>query len=182
MFKVQIKQSIIDHCRKQIQKYNFGKRHSGNGSKSEQYVGIVGQSVVSDMFNQPLIDGSTGSDGGEDLNYHNLIIDVKTMIRTTDVKSDYVSNFVAFQKEFNTDVYIFTSCNKIKKEITIVGWIDKQSLLLKSELFKKGSLRHRSNNTSFKLRNDMYEIQNNKLYEVDNIEQLKRQLILYRGD
>ena len=35
---------------------------------------------------------------------------------------------------------------------------------IESELFKKGSLRYRDNNTSFKLRNDMYEIQNNKLY------------------
>ena len=32
------------------------------------------------------------------------------------------------------------------------------------------------------INNQINEIQNNKLYEVDNIEQLKRQLILYRGD
>tara|TARA_R100001443_G_scaffold116433_1_gene136850 strand:+ start:1158 stop:1718 length:561 start_codon:yes stop_codon:yes gene_type:complete len=181
MIAVNIKESIITHCKDQISKYNFGNRKTFNGTKAQQFIGIVGQCVVLDLFNLPLIDGTTGFDGGEDLNFLDLKIDVKTMIRKTNVKPNYVTNFVPQQKEYDTDAYILTSCNTETKTITIVGWMDKVNFINKSLLYYKGEKRYRDDNTHFVLKNDLYEIKNNLLYDVFNIDELKRNLYIYKS-
>ena len=48
--KIKIKQEIKNHCKKQVDKYNFGKRSKYNGNRNQQYVGIVGECVVRDIF------------------------------------------------------------------------------------------------------------------------------------
>ena len=84
--KVKIKPEIISHCKNQIDKHNFGRRSKDNGNKSQQYIGIMGECVIKDMFGLRYIDGSSGCDGGVDLKHNGKTYDVKTMSRTTDVK------------------------------------------------------------------------------------------------
>ena len=42
MFKIQVPNSIIDHCKELIKKYNFGKRYTANGTPEQQLIGIIG--------------------------------------------------------------------------------------------------------------------------------------------
>ena len=92
--KVKIKPEIIEHCKKQIDKHNFGNRSKNNGNKNQQYIGIIGECVIKDMFGLRYVDGSSGFDGGYDLKYKGKRYDVKTMSRTTDVKDYYTNNLL----------------------------------------------------------------------------------------
>ena len=92
--KVKIKEDIKKHCWDQVNKYNFGKRDRYNGNKEQQYTGIVGESVIRDMFDMNYVDGKSGFDGGFDLRYEGKTYDVKTMGREVDVKDSYTNNFL----------------------------------------------------------------------------------------
>jgi len=176
MFVVPVKNEIIRHCKKQLEKYNFGKRGIADGTPEQQLTGIIGQSVVLDLFNLPWVDGSTGFDEGVDLVYRTLSIDVKTMGRTTGVRPYYVNNFIGLQKDYHVDAYIFASLNKKTNELTIVGWLPKKELLKRAAFFKKGSVRKRSDGSTFKTFADLYEIENRKLFDVSTFSDLTNQL------
>jgi hypothetical protein len=110
MFDIQVKNSIIEHCEKQIDKYNFGHRYTANGNKEQQLTGIIGQCVVMELFQLGYINGKDGFDNGIDIVYTNIFgsisLDVKTMGRTTSVKPNYTNNFIALQDYFNNEGYI----------------------------------------------------------------------------
>ena len=78
-----------------------------DGNYNEQLTGIIDQCTIQTMFQVDLLIGEEGFDHGKDLEYTGLSIDVKTMGRTTDVKDYYVNNFIALQKGFHKDVFIF---------------------------------------------------------------------------
>ena len=168
MFKIKVSDQIKEHCIKQIQKYNFGKRGVADGSKREQLTGIIGESVVADICGKPLVDGSSGFDGGEDIKIGDYSVDVKTMGRTTAVRYGYINNFLALQQSYATDVYIFTSLNKKTDYLTICGWLPKNELLEKAILYKKGTTRKRFDGTEIVLDTDNYEIDNKFLRPVFN--------------
>ncbi len=173
MLKIKVKDEILKHCKEQVEKYNFGQRGVADGNKEEQFVGCVGESVIREFFGLEWVDGDKGFDGGKDIEYEGIKIDVKTMGRTTDVKPFYVNNFIGLQKSYEVDVYIFTSFNKLKNELTICGWIHKEELLQKASFFPKGTKRYRSDGTFFETKADLYEIENSKLYDVNSIDELK---------
>ena len=176
MFKIKVKEEIISHCRNQLLKYNFGQRNIANGTKEQQLTGIIGQCVVMDMFGQGYIDGSTGCDDGVDISILGHSIDVKTMGRTTDVKYNYVNNFIGLQLKFNTEIFIFCSYHKIKKELTICGWIPKEEFLTKASFFAKGTKRMRYDGTYFYTFADLYEIRNDELNDVFSVDELKNNI------
>ncbi|MEE9407564.1 MAG: hypothetical protein V3V28_05765 [Polaribacter sp.] len=93
---------ILQHCKQQLEKFNFGKRYTANGTKAQQLTGIIGQSVVMNLFNKGFINGNEGFDNGIDILYNNLKIDVKTMGRTTDVRANYTNNFLKLQDYLTT--------------------------------------------------------------------------------
>ena len=142
-----------------LKKNNLGNRLEANGNKEQQFVGLIGEIMVVNLFGLEY-KFSQGFDGGFDFIYKGKKIDVKTMGRTVDPKPYFVNNFIAFQKDFNCDYYIFTSLNKKTNELTICGYLSKEDLLKKSTLYKKGTKRTRTNGTSFILKADTYEIEN----------------------
>ena len=142
-----------------LKKNNLGNRLEANGNKEQQFVGLIGEIMVVNLFGLEY-KFSQGFDGGFDFIYKGKRIDVKTMGRTVDPKPYFVNNFIAFQKDFNCDYYIFTSLNKKTNELTICGYLSKEDLLKKSTLYKKGTKRTRTNGTSFVLKADTYEIEN----------------------
>ena len=100
---------------------NFGRRGDGskaynNGNKEEQFVGILGEVVITDLFGyrRPSEENKTEGDGGVDIVIHNLKIDVKTMGRNCDVKDYFVHNVHGDQvgSYYKNDIYLFTSLNK----------------------------------------------------------------------
>ena len=179
MLKIKVTKEIFTHCNDQLKKYNFGQRGYADGTPAQQLVGIIGQTVILDLFGLPWIDGSEGFDGGVDFQYQGIKIDVKTMGRTTDVRPYYVNNFIGLQKNYNVEAYIFTSLNKRTNELTIVGWLPKTLLEQKAVFFPKGSYRTRSDGSKFKTFTDLYEINNSDLYDVSSIEELKKQITAY---
>jgi len=116
MIKTIVPNEIIEHCKKQISLFNFGQRDRGNGNKEQQLTGIISESVIRKSFGLDIIDGANGFDGGWDILFNGLKIDVKTMGRTTEVKYNYTNNFMKLQENHIADVYIFCSYNKKSKE------------------------------------------------------------------
>jgi len=178
MFKVDIKKEIIDHCKKQVEKYNFGQRGYADGTKDQQLTGIIGQTVVADLYDMPWVEGGEGFDEGKDLLVSGKVVDIKTMGRTTDVRDYYVNNFVGLQKDYKTDIYIFCSLNKTTNELTICGWVSKKELFERAQFFKKGTTRTRSDGSTFQTFTDLYEIANNALNNVDTVEELKKDTMM----
>lgn len=176
MFTISVDQQIIEHCKTLLSKYNFGKRFTANGTKEQQLTGIIGQSVVMSFFNKGYVDASVGFDDGVDLMFGNKSIDVKTMGRTTAVKSGYTNNFLKLQDYFNTDIYIFCSYHKNKHMLTVCGWISKEDFEKKRRFYPKGSKRTRFDKTTFTTFADLYEIDNKDLNNVNSITDLKKQL------
>ncbi len=155
-------------CWNYLQNNNMGNRHSANGNKEQQFVGLVGEILTKNLFNIKH-KFTQGFDGGYDFVYKKQKIDIKTMGRTVNVKDYFVHNFIAFQENYNCDLYIFNSLNKKNNKLNICGWITKKDLLNKSMFYKKGTIRKRSNGTSFKMKADTYEIKN---YQLNNIKEL----------
>jgi len=176
MFTMAVLQEIIDYCTAQAQRYNFGLRYTANGTKEQQLTGLIGQSVVMTWFGAGLISGEDGCDGGLDVLYAGRRIDVKTMGRTTAVKPYYTNNFLALQADYKTDVYIFCSYNKLKAELTVCGWVTKQELAAARRYYPRGTLRQRSDGTTFTTFADLYEIDNCALHDVTGVTDLLVQL------
>ena len=147
---------------------NIGNRGKADGNKSEQYVGLLGETVVKNYLG---VDNtfSSGFDGGYDLHYNGMKIDVKTMGRTVNPKPYYVNNFIAYQSDFKCDAYIFCSINKKTSELTICGWVTKDELLDLACLYEEGAIRTRSDGTTFKMKAPTYEIKNSMLKSIETI-------------
>lgn len=167
MFKIQIPDEVIDHCKTQARKHNFGMRGIYDGTTSMQIVGLIGQQAMMNIFGTGIIDGRTGPDGGVDIEYHGLKIDVKTMGRTTDPQPGYVNNFMKVQEKYNPDIYIFCSYNALAEELTVCGWVTNQQFKERRKFYPEGYIRTRKDGTSFPSRCDMYEITNRDLNQVN---------------
>lgn len=172
MFTVKVTDEQIAYATDQVHRFNFGRRGIGDGNQQEQLTGIIGQTVIADLFRQTRPDGSAGFDHGVDYNICAQKIDVKTMGRTTDMRDYYVHNFIAFQIGYNVDYYIFTSLNTVKNELTICGFISKQGLKEKATFFPAGSIRTRSDRTTFRTKAPMYEIKQTDLNQVNELYEL----------
>jgi len=175
MFKVKVNQDIIQYCKNQVDKYNFGKRSSANGNKEQQLTGIIGQSVVMNLFGLGNVNGEDGFDDGVDILYNNKKIDVKTMGRNVDAKMKYVNNFLSCQLKYDCDVLIFVSINKQENTFQICGWIEKKNLHRKSIFYEKGERRYRDDGTYFQLESDTYEIYNYNLIDMKYLDEINKQ-------
>ena len=166
--RIQIGTQLKNEVWQFVSQNNLGKRHSSNGTKTEQYVGMLGEVAVKRLFKQP-VDLTAEFDGGFDFEHNEMKIDVKTMGRNVNPQPSYVNNFVAYQKDFKCDAYIFCSLNKKTSELHICGWVTKDELLDKAEKFKKGTERTRSDGSVLKLKAPTYEIKNSDLKPIDTL-------------
>ena len=176
MFKIQASAQVLEHCEDQIGKYNFARRGYADGKPEEQLTGIIGQSIVMDLFGLGYVDGEKGFDDGVDFVYNGKKVDVKTMGRTCDVCMDFTNNLLKAQTHFDTDIYLFCSYNKRNNELTVCGWISKEDCEKHRKFFAEGTWRTRANGTGFPSKADLYEIDMEYLNDVDSVEDLKSQL------
>jgi len=176
MITIPIDRNIIDHCKAILNTTNFGQRGKADGNKVEQYIGIIGQSVIMDLLGMPLIESAGGFDGGIDFIYNNKTYDIKTMGRETYPQEHYVNNLIAMQSNYNVDRYIFASINKLTVELTICGWIDKESFKANAIFYPEGTIRTRSDGTTFTTKAGLYEIKNAQLIKSNTINQFISQL------
>ena len=176
MFKLDIDKNIIEHAVYLVERTNYGKRGEADGNKRQQVRGLIGQCVVMDVLGHDLPALSDKHDGGIDMNYNGLTIDIKTMGRNCDPKPDYVNNLIGLQSHFNVDAYIFCSLNRKDVTLTICGWILKKEFLKRALFTPKNGSRQRADGSNFETKADLYELKNNCLNHVKSIEELKMQL------
>lgn len=169
MISYKLKSDVIEHARWLVNNTNYGQRGNADGSKAQQFIGMVGQCSVMDMLSIELPTLSYEHDGGVDIKIGNVTIDVKTMGRTCDPKPYFVNNLIGLQKHFDVDAYIFCSINTISKMMSVCGWISKQDYFDKANLHLKGATRTRSDNTTFVTKADLYELPNSKLNQPTNV-------------
>ena len=150
-----------------LQEVNMGQRHSANGTKAQQYTGLLGENMTRIILGlQPSF--IPGYDGGHDLIMNGVKVDVKTMGRQVDPKHDYVNNFIGYQKDLDAQMYIFCSMNKATSTLYICGLTSKYDLLNFADFYPTGSVRYRDDDTSLRMKAPTYEIKNSALTQVDN--------------
>lgn len=154
---------MIGFSQDYISKNNIANRGEFDGDKEKQFIGILGQVAFYNYLYKKFPKLETGFDNGIDLIYKDYSIDVKTMPRKVFMRENFVNNFVAYQKKYNTDILVFLNYNTNEKIIEICGWIWKKDLESLANYYPKGSIRKRSDNTEMLCQADLYEIPQNKL-------------------
>jgi hypothetical protein len=163
-FNVDVPQFVIDISKEFVNNNNLGMRNDdSNGTKDQQLVGVIGQNMMALALGKPFMQPSETHDGGVDFEIHGKKIDIKTMGRTVTPKLEYVNNLIASQTKFDVDGYVFASLNTTNNKLTICGWLPKEAFLFSAKFYEKGTIRQRTNNTSFELKADTYEIENEDL-------------------
>ena len=171
MFNIKLTENILQQSAQFAMENNIGIRGHGDGNKEEQLVGIIGQNLILDKLNKPLMKQS-GFDGGVDIVLNNTKLDIKTMGRTVYPKENYVNNLIGMQINYDVDGYIFCSYHKRDDVLTVCGWIDKESFLNKAKFYREGTPRTRFDGTQFIAKCDLYEIENKDLIPINNIKEL----------
>jgi hypothetical protein len=169
VFDVEVTEEQLNYACEMVDRYNFGQRGYGDGSRREQLTGIIGQTVFADIIEAERPEGSTGFDGGKDFLINGMRVDIKTMTRRVPVRDYFVHNFVGYQKDYDVDYYVFASYNTARRVLTICGYIGKDEFFENADFFPKGSLRERSDGTSFRTFAPLYEIKQTDLRTVDDI-------------
>jgi hypothetical protein len=158
LINIKLNKDIIDYSRKLVRNNNFGQRGKFDGTKSQQFLGIVAENTVREYYGFKLIEPTNHWDGGFDIDWNGHKTDIKTVIRTVEPKPNYVCNFYELQKHYVSTAFIFTSINTKDKILTICGWIEKYLFFQKAQKFETGSKRFRSNGTQFESTTNHYEI------------------------
>ena len=172
MFDVKVKKNILDYSQAQVNNFNFGQRGYAYGTKEQQLVGVIGQTVIQDLLGLPWVSGEHGFDNGIDFELNNQRFDVKTMGRTVPMRSYFVHNFLGLQLSYDVDVLVFCSFNKTNNVLTACGYLYKQEIKEKADFFKSGQKRYRSDGTYFVLRTDLYEVPQSRLNTLNSIQAL----------
>jgi len=173
MLNIKLEERIFTRSVQFQQENDIGMRGHADGNKEEQLTGILGQNIICNALNIPLMVGD-GFDGGVDITLNDSTIDIKTMGRNVYPKSYYVNNLIASQLKYNVGNYLFCSYHKKDNVLTVCGWIDKQGFKDKAKFYKEGEVRTRSNGTSFITKADLYEIKNKELNNISNYRELLR--------
>ena len=174
MFNLKLTDEVRDYANRQVSIKNFGVRSAGfNGNRIRQYTGIVGECMVHLAMGEDMPRYDSGS-LIEDLKINNKKVDVKTMARNVDMRDFYVHNFVGYQKDRDNDVFLFISINKTTGNVQICGWLDKKKFLEQASFFDKGSVRTRTDGSTFVTRAPLYEIENKNLNQINTIEDIKK--------
>ena len=174
MFNLKLTDEVRDYANRQVSIKNFGVRSAGfNGNRIQQYTGIVGECMLHKAIGKDLPTYDSGS-LIEDIIINNKKVDIKTMARTVDMRDFYVHNFVGYQKDRDNDVLLFISINKTTGNVQICGWLDKKKFLEQASFFDKGSVRTRTDGSTFVTRAPLYEIENKNLNQINTIEDIKK--------
>lgn len=173
--KVPIQPDELTKIERYLDTHNLGNRGIEDGNKRKQLVGLLGEiTVIERLTGQPvnLDDRQDGFDGGFDLVYKNLRIDVKTMERKSFVRDEYVNNFYIMQEAYEADVIVFCSFHAPASILEICGWIYKKDLPTLGIFYKSGTKRVRTDGSSFYFRQDNYEVMNKDLQPIKTLASL----------
>lgn len=157
-----------------LQEVDLGNRGVADGNKKDQFTGMLGEITVKKVFGISHV-WDNEFDGGYDLKLGDMKFDVKTMCRNVDPQPDYVFNVLEFQKDLDSDAYIFCSINQRTNMLYICGWISKEEFFKKAEKFEKGKKRKRKDGSKMKLKANNFEI---KISELNSINPLLQDYVV----
>lgn len=173
MIYLKVTEEQLEYSQQLVSNYNFGNRGEGDGDKSDQHTGMLGQVVVADFLNLERPTGGGGWDGGWDLIINEKKVDVKTSRRRSPVKPHYTCAVKTSQLKYNCDYYIFTSYNTTNHILTICGVIEKEEFKKKAQHFNSGELIHKDDSgKEFRARYDQETLNYNNLLPINNKDDL----------
>jgi len=160
---------------------NIGNRGTFDGSREQQFVGLIGELIVKQFFGlPPVLPNVNGFDGGFDIELSTgEKFDVKTMTRNVSMKPHYEHNIVASQMTYDVDFYVFCSLNKRANELEVNGYLPKIVFLHKATKRHRGDIVERDNGTSFQLQSDSFTIENRHLHDATVLENIVYTSIKY---
>lgn len=129
-YRIKITDEQREHAWAIVNKKNYGQRASGfNGDKVNQYVGMLAETVVADLFEQPRPTEDKPYDFGKDFEHMDKIIDLKTMGHTKSYAHPMGTGCVNAEQYDDprriTNIYLFSTLNKATNELDIIGWVKK---------------------------------------------------------
>lgn len=156
-----------DYVKQLLSDCNVAQRGSFDGDKERQYVGMLGQVVISDFLQLPRPTPNQGWDGGFDIIWQGKKYDIKCERRTVRFNYNrFVHNLVGKQCRYQCDGYIFLSYNQTTGVFDVCGSITKQEFLKHARFYPEGTARERTNGTKMIVHQGtggMYEIEQRHL-------------------
>ena len=169
MFRIALKPEVIAHGQYLVKNTNYGNRGVDDGDKHDQQNGIVAQCAIMDLMGYELPEVSHEADGGIDIVYDGIKIDVKTIACKNYPTPRYSASVMAKQKHYQTDIYIFSMVHREDKMVTVTGWMDKADFFRNAKLRNKGDY---INEYLPCLRSTDYELKIAQLNQVDSLADL----------
>ncbi|MBR1384255.1 MAG: hypothetical protein IJ555_10690 [Ruminococcus sp.] len=166
MFDIIVTEEQISYAKELVAGNNFGNRGIGDGSPEEQLTGMIGQTVFADLISAPRPVARKKHAGWYDFTVNGKKVHIKTMTRSVPLMQDYVHNFIAFQKDYEVDFYVFASFNKKSNILTIGGCISKEGFDRLAVFYPAGTQRFRDDGSSFVNITPNYEIKQSLLRQV----------------
>jgi hypothetical protein len=150
-----------------VKKHNTANRGKFDGNLEKQFLGKLAESMVCEyMTGKELELKDDGFDGGVDFVFEGIKVDVKSMGRNVFTKEHYENNFIDDQKEYKTDMLVFTSINKKKQVLEICGWLSKEEFLEVAEFHKQGQKIYRDDGSSFENETGLWTCKNSQLKDI----------------
>jgi hypothetical protein len=171
MIDIRVSEQTIAEAKSLVDKTDYGNGQFDAGNKEQQLVGIIGQIALCKILGMKQTEG-VKYDGGYDVVINGVKVDIKTMGRTTYPRPYYVNNFFARQLDLPAEAFIFCSYNKTDHILTVCGCITKDNLRKISTQFPVGSLRTRSDGTTFKVKSNLCEVENKDLTQIMSKQEL----------
>jgi hypothetical protein len=189
MFSIQSTDEQRRYAREMINAINFGNRggktkeDGNNGTKEEQFIGVLGEIILFDFFGKPrpTINEKQKDfgDNGVDIIIGEQKIDIKTMGRNCEPKKTFINNLHGDQVRgyYKNDAYIFTSYNKKTDTLTICGWVTKEEFFERADFYPKGTVR-KNPKKEFTVRSPkgLYEIKNEVLNDFYGMESFVKRM------
>jgi hypothetical protein len=188
----EIKEDLKQHVWEFTKDNNIGNRGHFDGDRERQFVGLIGEFIVSCFMGLAKVKydyhqgawkwlpelSNDGFDGGFDIE---LVtgekFDVKTMTRNVDLQDHHEHNVVASQVKYNCDFYIFCSLNKRKNTLSIDGYLSKFELIALSNFHPSGEMIVRDNGTTFLITADTFSVEAKHLHDPGVLENLGGNLL-----
>jgi len=171
--KLRLTEKTKNHVWKYLNTHNIANRGSVDGSKQNQFVGLVGELAVYNYlygYTLDLFIKDDGFDGGWDISYNNLKIDVKTKERSVPARPEFACDVLESQIKYRADCYVF--CNFIGdgESVEICGYITKKDFLKKAVYIGAMQSVSRSDGTSFINKAGVFSV---LIKDLSNIGELK---------
>jgi hypothetical protein len=165
-----------------VSRVNFGHRGAYDGSKEDQYMGMLVETIFADEMQLPRPDGSKGFDNGYDFEMRGVKVDIKTMGRNSDPLMMSIANIPSSQltENYQSELFVLASLNKQTRTLFFLGVLPKVEIKKEWEHLK-GEVRTKGNGEKIMMRVDNYEIPYKEIRPVNNWLHLYSAIVNYKN-